>query len=158
MGILAGGVTSPVIGYIKDTTGSYQGGLYFLSVLAALGALVIIAGVSSAQGPPPGFRGPQDTQPPPPPVVFKKRCSNCNRVVSSDSLGRAVNTCAQSIAAKSPLAVRLGKRAVREQAGMSLADAYEHASQVMVENMLSADAAEGIAAFFDKRKPSWRGE
>jgi MFS transporter, ACS family, tartrate transporter len=45
LGILAGGVTSPVIGYIKDTTGSYQGGLYFLSVLAALGALVTVIGV-----------------------------------------------------------------------------------------------------------------
>src|SRR5437660_1784440 len=59
--------------------------------LAALGALVVIAGVSSAQGPPPGFRGPQDTQPPPPPVVFEKRCSNCNRVVSSDS--KSGDTC-----------------------------------------------------------------
>ena len=47
------------------------------------------------------------------------------------------HACAQSIAAKSPLAVRLGKRAVREQGRMSLADAYEHLSRAMVENMLS---------------------
>jgi len=45
LGILAGGITSPVIGYIKDTTGSYQGGLYFLSALAAAGALVTVIGV-----------------------------------------------------------------------------------------------------------------
>src|SRR5437764_9147396 len=81
-----------------------------------------------------------------------------NRVVASDSLREAVNACAQTIAAKSPLAVRLGKQGVHEQGRMGLADAYEHASRVMVENMLSADAEEGIAAFLDKRRPTWRGE
>jgi nitrate/nitrite transporter NarK len=45
LGILAGGITSPVIGYIKDATGSYQGGLYFLASLAAMGAFVTIIGV-----------------------------------------------------------------------------------------------------------------
>ncbi len=45
LGILAGGVTSPVIGYIKDATGSYRGGLYFLAGLAAVGALITVIGV-----------------------------------------------------------------------------------------------------------------
>ena len=45
LGILAGGVTSPVIGYIKDATGSYRGGLYFLVGLAAVGALITVIGV-----------------------------------------------------------------------------------------------------------------
>ena len=45
LGILAGGVTSPVIGYIKDATGSYQGGLYFLAALGVMGALVTVIGV-----------------------------------------------------------------------------------------------------------------
>jgi enoyl-CoA hydratase/carnithine racemase len=39
---------------------------------------------------------------------------------------------------------------------MSLADAYECASRVMIDNMLSADAEEGIRAFFEKRQPAWR--
>jgi enoyl-CoA hydratase/carnithine racemase len=80
-----------------------------------------------------------------------------NRVVSSDALTGTVDGLAATIAAKSPLAVKLGKRAVREQAGFSLADAYGCASRVMVENMLAADAEEGISAFFEKRKPKWRG-
>jgi len=46
LGILAGGVTSPVIGYIKDATGSYQGGLYFLAVLSVAGAVMTVIGVS----------------------------------------------------------------------------------------------------------------
>jgi enoyl-CoA hydratase/carnithine racemase len=79
-----------------------------------------------------------------------------NRVVPSESLTESVNACAEIIAAKSPLAVRLGKEAVRNQAGMNLAAAYECASRAMVENMLAADAEEGISAFFDKRAPEWR--
>ncbi|HXW27836.1 MAG TPA: MFS transporter [Xanthobacteraceae bacterium] len=46
LGILAGGVTSPVIGYIKDATGSYQGGLYFLAALSIAGAILTVIGVN----------------------------------------------------------------------------------------------------------------
>ena len=38
---------------------------------------------------------------------------------------------------------------------MSLAEAYELTSRAMVENMLEADAAEGISAFLEKRRPNW---
>jgi enoyl-CoA hydratase/carnithine racemase len=80
-----------------------------------------------------------------------------NRVVPSEALRETVDTMARTIAAKSPLAAKLGKRAVSQQAGMSLADAYQHTSRIMVENMLAADAEEGISAFFEKRQPEWRG-
>jgi len=45
LGILAGGVTSPVIGYLRDSTGTYESGLYFLAALGAVGALVTVIGV-----------------------------------------------------------------------------------------------------------------
>ncbi len=45
LGILAGGVTSPVIGYLKDTTGSYESGLYFLAALGLMGAIITMVGV-----------------------------------------------------------------------------------------------------------------
>jgi hypothetical protein len=38
---------------------------------------------------------------------------------------------------------------------MSLDEAYTYASSVMVENMLHAEAEEGIGAFLDKREPRW---
>jgi len=41
---------------------------------------------------------------------------------------------------------------------MSLADAYDYASSVMVENMLKIDAEEGIDAFIEKRQPKWQDE
>lgn len=81
-----------------------------------------------------------------------------NRVVPSEALTETVEELAANIAAKSPLALKLGKKAVREQAGLSLADAYQCASRAMVENMLASDAAEGISAFFEKREPEWRGK
>ena len=38
-----------------------------------------------------------------------------------------------------------------------LADAYDHASRVMMDNMLARDAEEGIGAFVEKREPRWEG-
>ena len=43
-----------------------------------------------------------------------------------------------------------------KQINMNLTDAYNYASTVMVENMLKADAKEGIDAFIDKRKAKWQ--
>ncbi|MEA3081499.1 MAG: hypothetical protein QOD54_1167 [Sphingomonadales bacterium] len=78
-----------------------------------------------------------------------------NRVVPQESLTDVVMEMASTVAAKSPFAVKLGKQAVREQAGLGLAEAYDCASRVMVENMLAGDAKEGISAFFEKRSPNW---
>src|SRR5205085_12188407 len=57
-----------------------------------------------------------------------------NRVVPRESLRETVDALAATIAAKSPVAVTLGKQAVREQAGLDLAAAYDAASRTMVEN------------------------
>ena len=81
-----------------------------------------------------------------------------NRVVPPEYLNQIVNKYAETIAAKSPTAVRMGKKGFYEQAGLGLAEAYASASRVMVENMLARDAEEGIAAFIGKRKPQWTGE
>ena len=81
-----------------------------------------------------------------------------NRVVPSAELMDAVAACARTIAAKSPVAVSIGKAAVYGQAGLGLREAYQRTAAVMVENMLTGDAEEGIGAFLDKRQPSWRRE
>jgi len=78
-----------------------------------------------------------------------------NRVVPSEKLTDTVSDLAATISTKSPLAVKLGKRAVRAQAGLNLADAYDCASRTMVENMLATDAEEGISAFFEHRRAKW---
>lgn len=80
-----------------------------------------------------------------------------NRVVAEGAALAEAGNMAAIIAVKSPLTLRIGKRAFYEQREMGLADAYTHASAVMVDNMLARDAAEGIAAFMEKREPDWRG-
>jgi hypothetical protein len=40
-----------VIGYIKDATGSYQGGLYFLAALSIAGAVLTVIGVNETAAP-----------------------------------------------------------------------------------------------------------
>lgn len=80
-----------------------------------------------------------------------------NRVVPEAELATAALTLAEQIAAKSPLTVKIGKEAFYRQREMSLAQAYDYASQVMTTNMLARDAEEGIDAFIEKREPTWEG-
>ena len=62
---------------------------------------------------------------------------------------------ANKIASKSSKTLKIGKGAYYRQNEMPLEQAYEYASQVMVENMLEQDAKEGIDAFLEKRTPKW---
>lgn len=68
----------------------------------------------------------------------------------------SVNELAQSIAARSGSALALGKETFRKQIEMELHDAYALAGNAMADNMCKQDAAEGISAFLEKRKPEWK--
>jgi enoyl-CoA hydratase/carnithine racemase len=63
---------------------------------------------------------------------------------------------AHAIAAKSSHTVGIGKAAFYRQIELPLAEAYAYASEVMTQNMMTADAEEGICAFLEKRKPAWQ--
>ncbi len=78
-----------------------------------------------------------------------------NHAVSPESLSETTMAMAHKIASKSSMTLATGKRAFYAQREMTLAEAYEYASQVMVENMLAQDAVEGISAFIEKRPPNW---
>jgi len=80
-----------------------------------------------------------------------------NRVVPEAEVLPAALSLAAKIAAKSPATVAIGKAAFYAQAEMGLAQAYAYASKVMVENMMTRDAEEGISSFLEKRKPEWTG-
>jgi len=79
-----------------------------------------------------------------------------NRVVAPGREREEALALARKIAAKSTHVVKIGKEAFYRQAEMDLAAAYAYASNVMVENMLARDAEEGIAAFVEKRPPTWQ--
>lgn len=80
-----------------------------------------------------------------------------SRVASDADLDSAVLALTEEIGSKSPVAIRTGKAMFSRQRSMSLEDAYAYAGQVMACNMMAEDAAEGIDAFIEKRKPVWKG-
>ncbi len=78
-----------------------------------------------------------------------------NRVVPPEALVGETRSLAETVAAKLSSAVRIGKQAFYEQVQMPLDAAYDYTGQVMAQNMMDADTAEGIQAFIEKRKPDW---
>ncbi len=80
-----------------------------------------------------------------------------NRVVPDADLDASTQALADQIAARSPMTVAIGKEAAWRQRDLPLVDAYAYASGVMAQNLATADAEEGIAAFLDKRDPTWTG-
>ena len=79
-----------------------------------------------------------------------------NRVVEAGTAREEALQLARRIAAKSKAVVKLGKEAFYRQIEMSIADAYDYAGEVMVQNMMLGDAAEGMSAFVDKRAAKWK--
>jgi len=78
-----------------------------------------------------------------------------NRVVEPGAAREQALALARRIAAKPTATVKLGKEAFYRQIEMSVTEAYAHATEVMVKNMMAHDAAEGISAFVKKRPPKW---
>lgn len=79
-----------------------------------------------------------------------------NRVVPKDRVREEALSLARRIASKSQATVAIGKTAFYTQLEKPLAEAYDYAARVMVENMMMADAGEGICAFLEKRTPNWK--
>ncbi len=79
-----------------------------------------------------------------------------NRVVSNTQVMPMALEMAQSIASKSAAVISLGKKTYYAQQGLPTREAYDKAARAMAENMLFADAEEGLAAFLEKRTPQWR--
>jgi enoyl-CoA hydratase/carnithine racemase len=78
-----------------------------------------------------------------------------NRVAPPGEVLPAALELAGRIASKSPMTLKTGKEAFYRQLEMSVPEAYDYASRVMVENMLRQDSEEGIGAFLEKREPQW---
>jgi enoyl-CoA hydratase/carnithine racemase len=81
-----------------------------------------------------------------------------NEAVDESGLEAAASKYAEKVASKSPHVLKIGKRAFYEQLDETLDQAYRHTAEVMTENMLARDAAEGIDAFLEKREPQWKGK
>ena len=85
------------------------------------------------------------------------RLGIANQVVDDDDFPGAVATLAAKIAGASPLAVRAIKRATYQSARSDLRTALDLISSHMAVFASTADAAEALAAFRDKRPPTFTG-
>ena len=79
-----------------------------------------------------------------------------NRAVAPDQLDAEVARLVESILAKPRTALAMGKELFYQQREMGLEAAYQLAGQTMAVNMMDPCAQEGVTAFTEKRKPSWK--
>jgi enoyl-CoA hydratase/carnithine racemase len=80
-----------------------------------------------------------------------------SRVVPRAELERETAALARRVAGWSPTAVALAKEAAHTIQGMEYAKALHYLREMTTLVALSEDAQEGIAAFFAKRAPQWKG-
>jgi enoyl-CoA hydratase len=81
-----------------------------------------------------------------------------NHVVAENELGAAVDAIVAKLLANAPLAQRAMKKATLLGSSLPYEDALRAAHAILDEVMESHDAKEGMRAFVEKRKPTWRGE
>ena len=79
------------------------------------------------------------------------------RVVPDAELDAEVDGLARQLAGLSPVALRLGKQAIYAACEMPYEHALRYLREMVVVTHRTDDAREGIAAFFEKRKPQWKG-
>jgi enoyl-CoA hydratase/carnithine racemase len=79
------------------------------------------------------------------------------RVVPHDDLDRTVSELAAVLADKSPAVMKLGRDAFYAVWDMAAPESLAHLQAMLTLTAQTEDAAEGMAAFLEKRQPQWRG-
>ena len=80
-----------------------------------------------------------------------------NRVVAKAELEQEVNNLAETIASRSPVAIKLGREAFYSIGDMEYTAAIKHSREVVTVLATSHDTQEGIRSFLEKRQPEWKG-
>lgn len=80
-----------------------------------------------------------------------------SRVVAAESLDEVVDETVANLAGKSPAVLGLGRDAFYAVEDMALDAALDHLQSGLTLVSMTEDAAEGVAAFAEKRPPEWRG-
>jgi enoyl-CoA hydratase/carnithine racemase len=79
-----------------------------------------------------------------------------NRLVPRERLEDEALAWAEELAQKSPIALQIAKTAFYQAEDMSYANQFAHMNEAFARLCTTADAKEGVAAFFEKRPPVWR--
>ena len=81
-----------------------------------------------------------------------------SRVAGAGELDAVVDEVVNELVAKSPVAMRLGKDAFYAVEDLDLRSALDVLQKGLAEVATTDDAAEGMAAFLEKREPRWKGK
>lgn len=86
-----------------------------------------------------------------------ERLGLVSKTVPTDMLDTEVQALVDEIFQYSPSAIRLGLEAFDNLKNQSPAGAHSYLKQMLGECIQTEDAAEGMSAFIEKRKPVWKG-
>ncbi len=90
------------------------------------------------------------------PAAEAERLGLVNKVVPPEKLEEATVELATKLAAKSPLALQMGKAGLYATEDVSYAKALDTLGEMFAALCSTADAEEGVKAFLEKRKPEWQ--
>ncbi len=80
-----------------------------------------------------------------------------SEVVTADNLENRVQELIAAIKEQSPTAIRLGLKAFQEMKTKNADEKHKYLHAMLMQCLQSKDAAEGLTAFKEKRKPNWIG-
>ena len=89
---------------------------------------------------------------------YAKEIGLINDCFTKSKLDTEIMKIAKIISSKSSVTLNIGKGAFYKQLEMPLDKVYKYTSKIMTENMMTADANEGINSFLEKRSPVWKNK
>lgn len=92
------------------------------------------------------------------PAPEADRMGMITRAVAPERLDSEVQATLKALTSKSPMGTRLGKAAFAAMGDMPFDAAVDYLSEALLKVISTEDAAEGIKAFMEKRKPNFTGK
>ncbi|UCC33876.1 MAG: enoyl-CoA hydratase/isomerase family protein, partial [Candidatus Bathyarchaeota archaeon] len=88
-----------------------------------------------------------------------ERIGLVNKMVPANELQKAVDELVEKLRAKSPIVLRLTRKAIYEALDLDFDDGLAAVTDIYLKELMkSEDAVEGLKAFLEKRKPVWKGK